>query len=269
MPTLTPTFVAVIVEFSIAILNGLALLLYYQFKPRSEIANFQCIFGIFLIINTCVTLVVNLQPVTECYLWYFQGISFNTAETVVDWIFLIRVYKLEQKWWMKAIWQVLFWGLDVIPRVVSIAMYSTSVSNTGLCLLSLPSTARLTKSVMNTVFVGIVGIYFVYMMVSSIGRTSFNDTRQKLESLTITSSMFGILLCVIRTVTYIPYILNTFGPVWTGVLIPIEMSLLPPILFLSIVYGSKMKTGSGMLSGAINSFSTSSNGPKKNGLSIL
>ncbi|KAJ3313600.1 hypothetical protein HDV04_001817 [Boothiomyces sp. JEL0838] len=265
---MTPTFVAVVVEFAMAMLNGLALLLYYRFNPRSEIATFQCIFGIFLIINTCVTLVINLQPVTQCYLWYLQGISFNAAEAIIDWIFLIRVYKLEQKLWKKIIWQVLFWGLDVVPRAVSIVMYNTAISRLGLCLLSLPSTARIAKSVMNTTFVAIVGFYFVWIMISSIRFSASNDTRQKLESLTLTSAMFGILLCIIRTATYIPYILNTFGPVWTGVLIPIEMTLLPPILFLSIVFGAKIKTGSGLISN-INSFTTSSTGYKKHGLSII
>ncbi|KAJ3270531.1 hypothetical protein HDV01_007734 [Terramyces sp. JEL0728] len=241
---MTPTYVAVIAEFTVAIINGIALLIYYGFKQRAEIAIFQCVFGILLIINTTITLAINISPVTECAVWYMQGISFNVAEALVDWIFLIRVYKLEQKWWKKVVWQLLYWGLDIIPRIVSVILYSTRYNDDGVCLLSLPSTARIVKSVLNTIFVGIVGVFFVSIMVASIRQSHFSETTQKLESLKLTSAMFGILLCVVRTVTYIPYILNTFGPVWTGVLIPIEMIILPPLIFLSIVYGARLKTGS-------------------------
>ncbi|KAJ3270533.1 hypothetical protein HDV01_007736 [Terramyces sp. JEL0728] len=248
---MTLTFIAVCTEFTVSILNGLVLLYHYGLKSTTEIQKYQIMFGVLLMINTSITLYINLNPVAWCGEWYLQGISFNAAEAIIDWIFLIRVYKLEQIAWRKYSWLVLYWGLDVIPRIVSISMYSTSYQN-DVCLLSLPQTARILKSVMNTTFVGIVGIYFIFMMIESIRQTNFQDTSEKLESLTLTSTMFGVALCIVRTITYIPYILNTW-PTITGILIPLEMTILPPLLFCSIVYGAKLKTKKHTLTNFVSS----------------
>ncbi|KAJ3258943.1 hypothetical protein HK103_003084 [Boothiomyces macroporosus] len=248
---MTLTFVAVCTEFAVSILNGLVLLYHYGLKSTNEIQKYQILFGVLLLVNTSITLYINTNPVTWCGEWYLQGISFNLAEAVIDWIFLIRVYKLEQTSWKKYSWMALYWGLDVIPRIVSILMYSTSTVN-DLCALYLPQNARIIKSAMNTAFVGIVGIYFIFMMIESIRQSNFQDTSEKLESLTLTSTMFGVALCIVRTVTYIPYILNTW-PTITGILIPLEMTILPPLLFCSIVYGAKLKTKKHTLTNFVSS----------------
>lgn len=152
---------------------------------------------------------------------------------------MLRVYNLYNRPIIKYLWIALFVLLDAIPRIVAVAMYQTTISNTGLCLLSLPTTARIVKAALNTAFIGVVAVYFVYVMFGMISGAVGGV--EVFESLTVTSTGFGLVLCVVRTVIYIPYILGTFGPVYTGTLIPIEMCLLPPLCFFSIVFGAKLK----------------------------
>ncbi|KAJ3273594.1 hypothetical protein HDV01_004361 [Terramyces sp. JEL0728] len=132
--------------------------------------------------------------------------------------------------------------LDVIPRIISLAMYQDTVHPNGICSLLDPNSPRIIKTVMNTIYIGIVGCYFIYRMIQVISGVAAS---QQLESLTVTSGIYAIMLCVTRTVFYIPYILNTW-PSITGILIPIQLCILPPLCFLNIIYGSKLKLRTGL-----------------------
>ncbi|KAJ3268235.1 hypothetical protein HDV01_003254 [Terramyces sp. JEL0728] len=128
--------------------------------------------------------------------------------------------------------------MDAGPRVVGQFFYSTT-TEMGICVLSEPSTERVVKTVMNTVYIGIVASYFALKIFSILGPIKTNGA-QRLESLAITSIVFALVLCLVRTVVYIPFILNTW-PSITGILIPIEFIILPLLCFLNIAYGSKLK----------------------------
>ncbi|KAJ3323267.1 hypothetical protein HDV06_002034 [Boothiomyces sp. JEL0866] len=182
---------------------------------------------------------VNYTPSNIAGIAELIGSTFAIAEAIIDWIFMLRVYNLYNRPIIKYSWITLFVLLDAIPRIVAIAMYQTSTSATGLCLLSLPTTARIVKAALNTAFIGVVAVYFIYVMFGMISGAVGGV--EVFESLTITSTAFGVILCIVRTVIYIPYILGTFGPVYTGTLIPIEMCLLPPLCFFSIAFGAKLK----------------------------
>ncbi|KAJ3273351.1 hypothetical protein HDV01_004568 [Terramyces sp. JEL0728] len=218
MVVYTPTVISAIAELLVGILNAIAIVPYYMKHKITVVGWYHILFSVFLLAN---------------------GTTFAIAEAIVDWIFMLRVYNLHKKPVIQYIWIGLFVCLDAIPRIVAIAMYQTSTSSTGLCLLSLPTTARIVKAALNTAFIGIVAVYFMYVMYGMISGSV--GGAEVFESLTITSAGFGLVLCVVRTVIYIPYILGTFGPVYTGTLIPIEMCLLPPLCFFSIAFGAKLR----------------------------
>ncbi|KAJ3273352.1 hypothetical protein HDV01_004569 [Terramyces sp. JEL0728] len=244
MVNYTPSNIAGIAELIVGILNALAIVPYYlrnriTWIPLSECYHYQCD--------------QHWREWNYISLRYV-GTTFAIAEAIIDWIFMLRVYNLHKKPVIQYTWIGLFVCLDAIPRIVAIAMYQTTTSSTGLCLLSLPTTARIVKAALNTAFIGIVAIYFVYVMYGMISGAVGGI--EVYESLTITSAGFGLVLCIVRTVIYIPYILSTFGPVYTGTLIPIEMCLLPPLCFFSIAFGAKLrvrgssdKTGTKLSSG--------------------
>ncbi|KAJ3268908.1 hypothetical protein HDV01_002107 [Terramyces sp. JEL0728] len=66
--------------------------------------------------------------------------------------------------------------------------------------------------------------------------------KTKLASITVTSTLLALGMCIVRSVLYIPYTLNSW-PGYTGILIPLEMTILSLLLFCSVVYASDLKSG--------------------------
>ncbi|KAJ3318046.1 hypothetical protein HDV06_000858 [Boothiomyces sp. JEL0866] len=130
-----------------------------------------------------------------CILWNLQGFTKNFSEAIIDWIFTLRVMYLESDW--KYFWVFMFILLDAGPRIVGQFYYSTAMNN-NICLLSEPSTERVVKTVMNTVYIGIVAFYFALKIFSIIGPVKSKGA-ERLESLAFTSIVFALVLCLVRT----------------------------------------------------------------------
>ncbi|KAJ3313626.1 hypothetical protein HDV04_001636 [Boothiomyces sp. JEL0838] len=212
----------------------------YYWKNKWTIISYcHMVFGVVYLANQIITfaLILNGNATTFCGAWNLQGITKNFAEANIDWIFTLRVYFLERTPWIQYTWLFLFTALDAIPRIVSLCLYVTTVQPSGLCTLFDPPTPRVVKTVMNTVYIAIVALYFIYKMYQLI--KGLGNNTQQFESLSITSTFFAIMLCVTRTVFYIPYILNSW-PSITGILVPIQMCILPPLCFLNIAFGAKL-----------------------------
>ncbi|KAJ3318047.1 hypothetical protein HDV06_000859 [Boothiomyces sp. JEL0866] len=213
---------------------------YYSKNKITLIGYCHILFGVVLLINQIITMVLAMQgnTTTVCAVWNLQGITKNFAEANIDWIFTLRVYYLERQPWIQYTWLFLFAALDAIPRIVALCLYVTTMQPSGICTLYDPPNPRIIKTIMNTVFIAIVAIYFIHKMVQLIRGMGSNS--QQFESLSITSTFFAVMLCVTRTVFYIPYILNSW-PSITGLLVPIQMCILPVLCFLNIAYGAKLK----------------------------
>ncbi|KAJ3318048.1 hypothetical protein HDV06_000860 [Boothiomyces sp. JEL0866] len=233
------TYWAAVAEIVVAIVNVLLYIPYYWNRTFTVISYHHILFGLFFLANTIVTMyLISIDYQTSsCLLLNLQGYTKNLAEVWIDWIFTLRVYYLERNKFVQFFWIGMYTALDVIPRIVSLAMYQDTMHSNGICTLLDPNGPRIIKTVMNTVYIGIVGCYFIYRMIQVIRGVG---TSQQLESLTVTSGMYAIMLCLTRTVFYIPYILNTWPPI-TGILVPIQLCILPPLCFLNIIYGAKLK----------------------------
>lgn len=235
-------FVASIIEFVVSILNIIFTIIYYakQFRSKQNLTLIglcHILFGVVLLTNQIITMYMVDKGIVEvCALWNLQGFTKNFSEAIIDWIFTLRVMYLEVRW--KYLWVFMFVLLDAGPRIVGQFFYVTRMYN-GACLFSESPTEAVTKTVMNTVYIGIVAIYFA-VNIFTIVRQVKSQGAERLESLAFTSTVFALILCLVRTVIYIPFILNTW-PSITGVLIPIEFIILPPLCFLNILYGSKLK----------------------------
>ncbi|KAJ3308393.1 hypothetical protein HDV04_001338 [Boothiomyces sp. JEL0838] len=213
-------FIASTVEFCVSVLNIIITLAYYRKKDLTVINYWHILFGIVLLSN--------------------QGITKNFAEANIDWIFTLRVVYLEQGSWTRHVWVGLFLLMDALPRILVQFYYQTSIQSTGKCLLSQPQLPSLLKTALGTVYIGVVAIYFAIRIVKLIQSSNGGLGVQRLESLTVTSIAFALALCLIRTLIGIPFIMNIW-PTVTPLLIPIQFTILPPICFLSIAYGSRLK----------------------------
>lgn len=150
------------------------------------------------------------------------------------------MYYIEKKKWVKYTWIALFVLLDALPRIFGQFFYTTSIKPSGICVLHTSKFESLVKTALDTLYIGIVAVYFTFKIFKLIQPANGGIGVQSLESLTVTSVAFAIALCLIRTVIGIPFILDIW-PAITPYLIPLEMILLPPICFLSIAYGSKLR----------------------------
>ncbi|KAJ3317396.1 hypothetical protein HDV06_001664 [Boothiomyces sp. JEL0866] len=227
-------FYATMAELLVAIINIIATTIYYWKRQLTVISYCHMLFGVVLLSNQIITSAMAFEGNTTywCFVWYLQA--------SLDWIFTIRVYYIEQKKWVKYSWIALFVLMDALPRIIGQFFYTTSVKPSGICVLYKSAAESLVKTTLDTMYIGIVAIYFTFKIFRLIQPTNGGIGVQSLESLTVTSVAFAIALCLIRTLIGIPFILDIW-PTVTPYLIPLEMILLPPICFLSIAYGSKLR----------------------------
>ncbi|KAJ3309014.1 hypothetical protein HDV04_000565 [Boothiomyces sp. JEL0838] len=251
-----PQFIAVVAEFTIAAVNMMITVPYYKKAKLTVVSYCHIAFGVILLMYQIVTMIleVNGYTTTVCAYWNIQGVLRNFTEASIDWIFTLRVFYLETKPLIKKIWIALFLVLDVFPRVVSLALYVTVKQPSGLCILIDPEISNIVKTILNIIYISIVASYFVCKMRHHMKQVT--GKTEQYESLTMTSTIFAILLLLIRCVLYIPYILNLW-PAETALLTPIEMCIITPLCFLNVAFGSKLKlrgkSGSGSQSPKDNS----------------
>lgn len=242
---ITPTEVAVLIEFLVAIILLISVIVYYFRNPIRYVDYILIGFALSFSINASITVSVGLIPQEHCFWFIVQGTMFAVAEAINDAFFVLRVCNIDRSW-RRYIWLILYIGMDIIPRIVAVANYIPNQTG-NKCALILPTVPRLVKVILNTLFVGFLAIYFLYTMAVQLKNTSEKNkervgVKTKLASITVTSTLLALAMCIVRSVLYIPYTLNSW-PEYTGILIPLEMIVLSPLLFCSVVYGTDLKVG--------------------------
>ncbi|KAJ3303452.1 hypothetical protein HDV03_003820 [Kappamyces sp. JEL0829] len=207
--------------------NLVALLSQYGFRFTTTTSKLQILNAVFGLANAVVALFVLLLPQSSCVSVISTVVLYLLAEFCMDAVLLIRLLALygAGHQMLKSVWILGFVLFDMAPRAVHVLLNSYNfIDKVSLCQLIPNQLSAHIQDGAVMMYVLLMGLRFGFSLYQATRNT---DSILKLVG--IKSTVFTLLLIVVKFSLYIPFSVQLMGPYSTAFVllqVPLEGILL-------------------------------------------